>query len=314
MIRLGGPNIRAKPWLHSFLSLGYTDYRRDNGQSKLDQEKTIYSTISTEPGVMDKNPRNTQASTRQHTHTTQRLFILLCVAGQETSGQTTPAATGDCRVHLLNVGLQADTVPSELQDGLKLKDLQVRPGFELARDEASTKFDLLDRSLEPLPSNRSPRTDTSSVRIPAVPPRSAPVCALRQANDALPGENYSAVWACMEATEVRLRTIAFPEPCQRLYIQWGRLVFGSDVNGVPKSPQDLVSGFFHTRQEGGHSGGWPSIGMPTGEHTEGEYLFLTLVGYRKIAQVWPFAQSYGRLSDFSTDLGQDQRLNRVTSP
>ncbi|KRX72585.1 hypothetical protein T4E_11792, partial [Trichinella pseudospiralis] len=32
----------------------------------------------------------------------------------------------------LNVGLQADTVPSELQDGLKLKDLQVRPGFELA--------------------------------------------------------------------------------------------------------------------------------------------------------------------------------------
>ncbi|KRZ19694.1 hypothetical protein T4B_12209 [Trichinella pseudospiralis] len=239
------------------------------------------------------------------------------------SGQTTPAATGDCRVHLLNVGLQADTVPSELQDGLKLKDLQVRPGFDTSspcphldtqRDEASTKFDLLDRSLEPLPSNRSPRTDTSSVRIPAVPPRSAPVCALRQANDALPGENYSAVWACMEATEVRLRTIAFPEPCQRLYIQWGRLVFGSDVNGVPKSPQDLVSGFFHTRQEGGHSGGWPSIGMPTGEHTEGEYLFLTLVGYRKIAQVWPFAQSYGRLSDFSTDLGQDQRLNRVTSP
>ncbi|KRZ39263.1 hypothetical protein T4C_4883 [Trichinella pseudospiralis] len=136
------------------------------------------------------------------------------------------------------------------------------PHLDTQRDEASTKFDLLDRSLEPLPSNRSPRTDTSSVRIPAVPPRSAPVCALRQANDALPGENYSAVWACMEATEVRLRTIAFPEPCQRLYIQWGRLVFGSDVNGVPKSPQDLVSGFFHTRQEGGHSGGWPSIGMP----------------------------------------------------
>ncbi|KRZ24709.1 hypothetical protein T4C_2848, partial [Trichinella pseudospiralis] len=43
-------------------------------------------------------------------------------------------------------------------------------------------------------------------------------------------------------------------------------------------------------------------------------LFLTLVGYRKIGQVWPFAQTYGRLSDFSTDLGQDQRLNQVTSP
>ncbi|KRX18446.1 hypothetical protein T07_2165 [Trichinella nelsoni] len=77
------------------------------------------------------------------------------------------------------------------------------PHLGTQRGEASTKFDLLDRSLEPFLPSRFPRTDASSLRIRAFPPRSAPVCARLQASDALFVENYSAARADLEDMEVR---------------------------------------------------------------------------------------------------------------
>ncbi|XP_003369676.1 hypothetical protein Tsp_05084 [Trichinella spiralis] len=76
------------------------------------------------------------------------------------------------------------------------------PHLGTQRGEASTKFDLLDPSLEPFLPSRTPRTDASSLRIPAFPSRSAPVCARLQASDTLFVENYSAARADLEAMEV----------------------------------------------------------------------------------------------------------------
>ncbi|KRY50929.1 hypothetical protein T03_16072 [Trichinella britovi] len=76
------------------------------------------------------------------------------------------------------------------------------PHLGIQRGEASTKFDLLDRSLGPFLPSRSPRIDASSLHTPAFPLRSAPVCARLQASDALLVENYSAARADLEGMEV----------------------------------------------------------------------------------------------------------------
>ncbi|XP_003370886.1 conserved hypothetical protein, partial [Trichinella spiralis] len=75
------------------------------------------------------------------------------------------------------------------------------PHLGIQRGEVSTKFDLLDRSLEPFLPSRSPRIDASSLHTPAFPLRSAPVCARRQASDVLLVENYLAARADLEAME-----------------------------------------------------------------------------------------------------------------
>ncbi|KRX13018.1 hypothetical protein T07_14593 [Trichinella nelsoni] len=78
------------------------------------------------------------------------------------------------------------------------------PHLGIQRGDASTKFDLLDRSLEPFLPSRSPRIDASSLHTHAFPLRSAQVCARRQASDALLAENYLAAKADLGAMKDRL--------------------------------------------------------------------------------------------------------------
>ncbi|KRZ55957.1 hypothetical protein T02_14681 [Trichinella nativa] len=75
------------------------------------------------------------------------------------------------------------------------------PHLGIQRGEASTKFDLQYRSLELFLPSRSPRIDALSLHTPAFPLCGAPVCARRQASDALLAENYLAARADLGAKE-----------------------------------------------------------------------------------------------------------------
>ncbi|KRX36650.1 hypothetical protein T05_11979 [Trichinella murrelli] len=110
------------------------------------------------------------------------------------------------------------------------------PHLGIQRGEASTKFDLPNRSLEPFLPSRSPRIDASSLHTPAFPLRSAPVCARRQASDALLVENYLAARADLGVREdgpriVRRQTKAPPRIFERFLVMWSGLVVGSNANG-----------------------------------------------------------------------------------
>ncbi|KRX61919.1 hypothetical protein T09_6401 [Trichinella sp. T9] len=116
------------------------------------------------------------------------------------------------------------------------------PHLGIQRGKLSTKFDFRDRSLEPFLPSRSPRIDALSLHTPASPLRSAPVCARRQASDALLVENYSAARADLGAMEygphiVRHKTKAPPRTFgapPRLFGSCARLsglVVGSNAHG-----------------------------------------------------------------------------------
>ncbi|KRZ81656.1 hypothetical protein T08_16283 [Trichinella sp. T8] len=110
------------------------------------------------------------------------------------------------------------------------------PHLGIQRGEASTKFDLQDRSLEPFLPSRSPRTDASSLYTPAFPLRGAPVCARRQATTSC---LRKIIWQRGPSWEPRkMDLISFTvkrkpllESLERLLVRWSCLVVGGNANG-----------------------------------------------------------------------------------
>ncbi|KRY04255.1 hypothetical protein T12_2095 [Trichinella patagoniensis] len=70
--------------------------------------------------------------TKAHPLQSEMAKFTRLVSPQKTTSISILLCDPHLKVHLLNVGLQADTVPSESQEGLEQVDLQVRSDFELA--------------------------------------------------------------------------------------------------------------------------------------------------------------------------------------